>query len=63
MNKPTKRSKANEILWLAIAVMSLIVAVHSTVNQSFSSAWYYYGFVLIALFMYLIRKNQRTNSN
>jgi len=62
MNKPSKLSKAREILWLAIALMSLIIAVHGTINFPFAKIWYYYAFILISIVMYLIRRNQRVQN-
>jgi hypothetical protein len=62
MAESGKRSKAKELLWLAIAVMSLIIAVHSSINKSFKESWYFYGFVLVALLFYHIWRNHRKNS-
>jgi hypothetical protein len=59
--KQIKR-KAPEILWLAIAVLSLITAVHKTVNTGFGESWYFFVFVLLAVFMYYVRKSMRKNS-
>ena len=63
MSNKFKRSKASEILWLAVAVMSLGTAIHKTIFVSFSSSWYFYIFVLVALFMYMIRRNIRKHKS
>lgn len=56
-----RQSKAKEILWLAIAAMSLSTGVHKTIYHSFSESWYFFAFVLIALMMFLIWRNKRIN--
>ena len=58
-----KQSKAREILWLAVAAMSLATGVHKTIYHSFQESWYFFIFVLIALLMYFIRRNLRINEN
>ena len=63
MTKQAKRSKASEILWLAVAAMCLGTAIHKTIFVSFSSSWYFYVFVLVALFMYMIRRAGRKQKN
>ncbi len=63
MNKTRKQSKAREFLWLAFAFMSLVVAIHSTVYNSIKSSWYYFGFVLISLLLYMVRRNMRIKDN
>ena len=59
MNQNPKQSKAREILWLAIAAMSLATGIHKTVYVSFKESWYFYIFVIISLILYKIRKNIR----
>ena len=61
--KRNNPSKATEFMWIAIAVMSAIAAVHKTYNHGISNSWLFYGFVFIALIMYLIRKNMRMKDN
>jgi hypothetical protein len=58
-----KQSKAKEILWLAVALMSIFAAVHKTINHSFGSSWYFYLFTLISLLMYAVWRNKRLNDN
>jgi len=58
MNKP-KQSKAKEILWLAVAAMSLATGIHKTIYHSFQTSWYYFVFVLIALLIFYIWRNKR----
>ena len=56
-----KQSKAREFLWLAVAAMSLSTAIHKTIYHSFQTSWYYFIFVLVALFIYFIWRNKRVN--
>ncbi|MCF6366971.1 MAG: hypothetical protein L3J35_12320 [Bacteroidales bacterium] len=56
-----KQSKAKEILWLAVAAMSLATGIHKTINYSFLASWYYFIFVLVALSIFLVWRNKRIN--
>jgi bacteriorhodopsin len=62
MNAPHKRSKAKEYLWLAVALMCLVVAVHSTLNRPFKESWYYYAFALVAYLLYRMWRTLRKKS-
>ncbi len=59
MNQEYKQSKAREILWIAIALMNLIVGIHKTITHSFATSWYYFVFILISVLMYFIWRNKR----
>lgn len=52
-------SKAREILWLAVALLSFFTAVHKTVNQDFKSGIQFWVFMLVSLLLYYIRRNLR----
>ena len=54
-----KKSKANEILWITMAVACSVIAIHKTIYHGLGTAWYFYGFIIIAIMMYYIRKNMR----
>ena len=54
-----KHTKAPEVMWIAVAVLSLVAAIHKTVNLGFKESWYFYGFVLIALLMWFVRNTVR----
>ncbi len=59
MEANPKQSKARELLWLAIAVMSMITGIHKTINVSFKESWYFFVFVIIALLMFFVWRNRR----
>lgn len=59
MNTNPKQSKAREVLWLAVAVMSLSTGIHKTLFISFKDSWYFYLFALISLILYKIRRDLR----
>ncbi len=63
MDTNPKPSKAREILWLAVAFMSLITAIHKTINVSFRESWYFYLFTVISLILYIIRRYLRKKEN
>jgi len=53
------QSKARELLWLTIAAMSFATGIHKTVFFSFQESWYFFVFVLVAIFMFFIWRNKR----
>ncbi len=59
MNTSENPSKARELLWLAVAIMSLFAALHKTIYVSFKDSLLFYVFVLVALLLYFIRRNLR----
>ena len=42
-------------IWMIIAIMSLVAAVHRTVTLGIKEAYIFYIFVLIAVLMYSVR--------
>ncbi len=63
MDKNPKQSKARELLWLAVAILSLSAGIHKTVFFSFKESWYFYIFAVISLILYKIRRNLRINED
>ncbi len=59
MKKKQSPSRAREILWIAVAIMSFMAAIHKTYNQDFKSSIQFWIFILIALGMFFIRRNMR----
>ncbi|NPA68580.1 MAG: hypothetical protein GXO50_08230 [Chlorobi bacterium] len=59
MDKNPKPSKAREILWIAVAIMSLSAGISKTIRFSLSESWYFFIFVIIAAGMYALRRNLR----
>jgi surface polysaccharide O-acyltransferase-like enzyme len=56
------RNKIPEILWIVVAAMALATGLHKSINEGFAESWYFFVFVIIALFMHRIRKKMRQNS-
>jgi len=61
MSKKDSPSRASEILWLAVAGMTIFAGIHKTWNHGFASSWYFYIFTLVALGMFFLRKTMRKN--
>ncbi len=59
MDTNPKPSKARELLWLAVAILSLSAGIHKTIFFSFKESWYFYLFFLISLILYKIHRNLR----
>ncbi len=48
---------AMELLWLFLALISLVIAIHNTyLEGNFFNSWKYFVFVIICLLMFYIRK-------
>jgi hypothetical protein len=62
MNSAQKRSKAKEYLWLAVALMCLVITVHSLTRGTFSRNWYFLGLALLALLFWFIWRTIRKKS-
>lgn len=62
-----KLSRALEILWLITAILCLFAAIHQTYYEGFSKSYLFFIFTLVALGMFLlrkqIRKSNKTNIN
>jgi 4-hydroxybenzoate polyprenyltransferase len=54
-------------LWMIVAILSLIAAIHRTVVMGFKESYIFYIFVLVALLMFWIRsymsKKEKNNKN
>lgn len=57
------KAKAMEYLWIGIAVLSLGVGIHKTINHGFDDSWLFYIFVIVALLMWFLRKKMRENED
>jgi len=61
MKKEQSPFRAREILWLALAFLSFITAIHKTYNHDFKSSIQFWIFIFIALGIYFIRRRLRQN--
>ncbi len=59
MNQNPKQSKARELLWLAVAAMTLSAGIHKTIYFSFKESWYFYVFTAVSLILYKVRRDLR----
>ncbi len=50
---------ALEIIWLIIAILSLIAGLHKTYYQSFSESYLFFIITFIAILMYSFRRYKR----
>lgn len=48
-----------ENLWLVVAILALGIAIKETLNVGFKNSLMYYAFVVVAVFFYFTRRNQR----
>jgi hypothetical protein len=62
MNKPKSPSRAFEVLWLAVALMTILTGIHKSVNFGISTSWYFFGFTCLAVAMFLMRRAARRKS-
>ncbi len=56
------RSKATgifEVVWFVLGGLMLFIAVDVTMSNGIANSWYYFLFSLLALGMYLLRRNMR----
>jgi len=56
------RSKATgifEVVWFVLGGLMLFIAVDVTLSKGIANSWYYFLFSLLALGMYLLRRNMR----
>jgi len=51
-----------EVLWIAIAVICLIPWAHQTYTQGIKESYPFLLFSLVAIFMYLLRRQMRKNN-
>ena len=59
-----KRKKTNslEILWVITAIICFITAVHQTYYEGFSKSYILFIFSLLALMMFLLRRQLRKSN-
>jgi len=51
-----------EIVWLVLAIASIIAATHKTINSSFKESYLMFIIAIICLLMYAIRRGVRKYS-
>jgi len=59
MKKQQSPNKAREILWLALAFLSFLTAIHKTYYHDFRSSIQFWIFIFIALGIYYLRRRLR----
>ncbi|MCK5535368.1 MAG: hypothetical protein KAI79_01000 [Bacteroidales bacterium] len=61
MNKniQNKASRILEIIWLIIAGLSLLIVIQNIVYQNWENTLLFSAFILVALFMHFLRRNNR----
>ena len=56
------RNKATaffEVLWFVLGGLMLFIAVDVSLSSGIKESWYYFVFAILALGMYLLRRNTR----
>jgi hypothetical protein len=48
-----------EKMWLMLSITTFIIALYQTFINSVFDALYFYGFSVIAIFLFFMRKSQR----
>jgi hypothetical protein len=48
-----------ELMWLMLAIVTFIIAVVRSFQHGIFDALYFYGFSVIAIFLFLMRRKQR----
>lgn len=48
-----------EKAWLLIAILTFIIAIYQSIQNSVFDALYFYGFSAIAAFLFVMRRKQR----
>lgn len=51
--------KFMEKMWLMLSIVTFIIAVVRSVQYSIFDALYFYGFSIVAIFLFLLRRRQR----
>ena len=54
-----KYTRAPEVLWIIVSIMSLGAALHKNYYFGFTKSWYFYGFVLLCLLMWFAKREIR----
>ncbi|MBL4709004.1 MAG: hypothetical protein JKY48_11265 [Flavobacteriales bacterium] len=48
-----------EKAWLMLSILTFIIAVYQSIQNSVYDALYFYGFSVIAIFLFYMRRKQR----
>jgi len=48
-----------ELMWLMLAIVTFIIACYQSIINSVFDALYFFGFSVISIFLYLMRRKQR----
>ena len=51
--------KFMEKVWLMLAILTFLIAIYQSVQNSIFDALYFYGFSAIAAFIFMMRRKQR----
>lgn len=51
--------KFMEKAWLMIAIITFVIAIYQSIRNSVFDALYFFGFSIIAVFLFLARRKQR----
>lgn len=54
--------KVLEYIWLALAAVCLVMAVHATIKVGFANSYMFYILVVVALLMFLLRRFRRKSN-
>jgi len=54
--------KALEIVWLITAVLCFLTAIHQTIFEGISKSYLFFIFSLVALIIYLLRRQMRKSN-
>jgi hypothetical protein len=48
-----------EKMWLMLAIVTFLIAVYQSIRESIYDAVYFYGFSVIAILLFVMRRQQR----
>lgn len=51
--------KFMEKMWLMLCIVTFVIALYKTFQQSVYDALYFYGFSVVAIGLFLLRRRQR----
>ena len=51
--------KFMEKMWLMLAIVTFVIAVYRSFQSSIYDSLYFYGFSVVAIFLFLMRRKQR----
>ncbi len=46
-------------MWLMLAIVTFLIAVYQSIRESIYDAVYFYGFSVIAILLFVMRRQQR----